>query len=254
MKQDERVRFDRALAQARRSAYPPGEYVGQESFMHASEIRDLAVRAGVGPGVSVLDLCCGVAGPGGFITAELGCTYLGVDSNPSAVAIARERAGGLSCRFEVATVPPVPPGPYDVVLLLETMLAFRDKQPLLRGISAALPAGGRFAFTVEEGRPLTGTERQVMPDADTVWLVPLPDLLSLLGEVGLEPRWTEEFSDAHRQTVDALVDSFAADREGIASGLGDQAVDELLAAHGLWSEWLATGRVRKLAIVAEKVR
>ena len=83
--------------------------------------------------MSVLDLCCGVAGPGRFITRELGCTYLGVDLSPSAIEIARERAGDLSCRFEVARIPPIPPGPFDVVLLLETMLAFPDKEPLLRG-------------------------------------------------------------------------------------------------------------------------
>ena len=45
-------------------AYGQGEYVDQQSFMRASEIRALAERAGVGPGVSVLDLCCGVGGPG----------------------------------------------------------------------------------------------------------------------------------------------------------------------------------------------
>lgn len=132
MKQDERVSFDRALGRARRSAYPPGEFVGQESFMRATEIRALAVRAGIGPGVSVLDLCCGVAGPGRFITAELGCAYLGVDSSASAIDIARERAADLPCRFEVARIPPLPPGRFDVVLLLETMLAFEDKEGLLR--------------------------------------------------------------------------------------------------------------------------
>ena len=33
MKQDERAPFDRALPRARLSAYPPGEFVGQEGFM-----------------------------------------------------------------------------------------------------------------------------------------------------------------------------------------------------------------------------
>jgi cyclopropane fatty-acyl-phospholipid synthase-like methyltransferase len=75
-----------ALEQARATAYPAGEYVGQESFMRASEVRTLARRARVGPGVSVLDLCCGVAGPGRMITAESGCHYLGVDYSASALA------------------------------------------------------------------------------------------------------------------------------------------------------------------------
>jgi SAM-dependent methyltransferase len=253
MKQDERVSFDRALGRARRAAYSPGEFVEQESFMRAGEIRALAVRAGIGPGVSVLDLCCGVAGPGRFVTAELGCSYLGVDSSASAIAIARERAAGLPCRFEVGRVPPVPQGPFDVVLLLETLLAFADKQTLLREIASALPAGGRFAFTVEEGQPLTEAERRQMPDADTVWLLPLSLLHSSLEQVGLRVGWVQEYSAAHREMADALIEAFAADRSAIAAQVGDRALDELLAAHRLWSGWLREGRVRKFALVAEKI-
>ena len=74
------------------AAFGPDEYVEQESFIRASEIRKLAEHAAVGRGVSVLDLCCGVGGPGRFLTRELGCDYLGVDASASAVAVARERA------------------------------------------------------------------------------------------------------------------------------------------------------------------
>ena len=161
------------------SAYPPGEFVDQESFMTATEIRALASRAGIAAGVRALDLCCGVAGPGRLITRELGCAYLGVDLSASAIDIARERAGDLPCRFEVARIPPVPPGPFDVVLLLETMLAFPDKEAVLAEVSRALGTGGRFAFTLEAGTPLTDAERERMPDADTVWLTPLEEVLML---------------------------------------------------------------------------
>ena len=153
--------------------------------MTAAEIRALAVRAGIGPGVRVLDLCCGIAGPGRFLARGLGCAYLGVDASASAVAIARRRAGDLPCRFAVAHVPPVPAGAFDVVLLLETMLAFADKDALLRGIAAALRPGGRFAFTLEAGRPLTRAERAAMPDADTVSLIPFDDMVRCLERAGL---------------------------------------------------------------------
>src|SRR3954471_20515785 len=145
MRQDERAPFDRALHRARVSAYAPGEFVGQEGFMTAGEIRALATQVGIGPGVTVLDVCCGAAGPGRFLTRELGCAYLGVDASPSAVAIARDRAGDLPCRFSVAQLPPVPPGAFDVVLLLESMLAFPDKDALVRAVGATLGRGGRFA-------------------------------------------------------------------------------------------------------------
>ena len=157
-------------------AYAPGE-----GFMTAGEIRALAVRAGIGPGVTVLDLCCGIAGPGRLLVQELGCVYLGVDASASAIALARERAGDLPCRFAVGQVPPLPAGPFDVVLLLETMLAFEDKDALVREIAAALRPGGRFAFTLEEGAPLTAAERAAMPNSDTVWLIPLDEMTASPG-------------------------------------------------------------------------
>ena len=252
MRQDERAPFVQALRRARMSAYAPGEFVEQESFMLAGEILALARRAGIAPGVSVLDLCCGVAGPGRFITQELGCTYLGVDVSSSAIDIARERASALPCRFEVSRIPPVPPGPFDVVLLLETMLAFPEKETLLHGISGALTSGGRFAFTMEEGLPLTDAERTSMPDADTVWLTPLQEILTSLERVGLVVCWQADCSLSHRAVADSLIDAFAADATEIAGQIGQEALEDLLAAHRLWSDWLRRGRVRKLAFVVEK--
>jgi len=252
VRQDERAPFVEALQRARVSAYAAGEFVGQESFMRAGEIRALARRAGIAPGISVLDLCCGVAGPGRLITRELGCAYLGVDFSASAIEIARESAGDLPCRFEVSRIPPIPRGPFDVVLLLETMLAFPEKQTLLQEISRALPTGGRFAFTMEEGLPLTEAERESMPDADTVWLTPLPEMLAALERVGLAVRWQDDCSRSHRAVADSLIAAFTADATDIAAQIGRPALDDLLAAHRLWSDWLRDGRVRKLALVTER--
>jgi SAM-dependent methyltransferase len=220
--------------------------------MRASEIAALAERAGIAPGVAVLDVCCGVAGPGRFLARELGCRYLGVDSSESAIGIARTRAGGLPCRFEVGRVPPLPRGTFDVVLLLETMLAFPDKETLVAEVARALPRGGRFAFTLEEGRPLTGAEQALMPDADTVWLTPLAEVEALLDRAGFAVRGRDDLSAAHRSAADALGAAFLADAKAIAAAVGRRALDELVAAHRLWSDWLATGRVRKIAVVAER--
>jgi len=252
MRHDDRARYDEALQGARVAAYAPGEFAGQESFMTASEIRALARRAGVGPGVAVLDLCCGVAGPGRLITRELGCDYLGVDTSAGALALARSRADGLGCRFAVAHVPPLPRGAFDVVLLLETMLAFADKEALIAAVAGALAPGGRFAFTLEEGEPLTEAERSAMPQADTVWPAPLDTVTAALDAAGLELVSRDDRTAAHRATAQALTDAFAADAAHIGGHLGRPALDDLLTAHRQWVAWLAGGRIRKLALVARR--
>ena len=139
-----------------------------------------------------------------------------------------------------------------MVLLLETMLAFPDKQTLLAQVSEALTTGGRFAFTMEEGVALTHSEHERMPDADTVWLTPLEELLTCLERVGLIVRWQADYSRSHRVMADSLITAFAADAEDIAAQIGRHALEELLVAHRLWSTWLRDGRVRKFALVAEK--
>jgi SAM-dependent methyltransferase len=241
-----------ALEQARASAYPAGEYVGQESFMRAAEVRRLAHRARVDAGVSVLDLCCGVAGPGRMITAESGCRYLGIDHSASALATAQLLAGHLPCRFEQAHLPPLPEGRFEVVFLLETMLAFPDKGTLVGEVARVLEPGGRFAFTVEEGRPLTQQERAQMPAADTVWPIGLTELTGVLRDAGLTVTWWREHSSAHHAIATALLGCYRADSAQIAGQIGKQATAELIAAHQLWSDWLGSGRVRKFAMVAEK--
>ena len=251
-----RAAYDDALRRTRTTAYAAvcgaDEFVGQESFMTAGEILALARRAGVRPGVSVLDLCCGVAGPGRLLMSELGCTYLGVDRDEGAVTLARARAVGLPGRFEVGEVPPLPAGRFDVVLLLETMLAFADKPALLRRVAAALEPGGRFAFTVEEGAPLTAVERAAMPDSRTVRPVPLPDLVAWSSRAGLEVRWTQDLTSGHARVAAALTDTLEADRARVGRLVGAGTLDRLVVAHRLWGEWLATGRVRKVAVVAER--
>jgi hypothetical protein len=91
-----------------------------------------------------------------------------------------------------------------------------------------------------------------MPDADTVWPVPLTQLVRSLRRVGLHVRWMDECTRSHRTTAAALARAYLAGRPAITDRVGQRAVDDLVAAHRLWSAWLGSGRVRKLAVVAEK--
>ena len=91
-----------------------------------------------------------------------------------------------------------------------------------------------------------------MPDSGTVWLTSLDEMATSLKRAGLVVTWQEDHSRAHRAMARALAGAFAADAEDIAAQIGRRALDELLAAHRLWIEWLDEGRVRKFALVAER--
>jgi SAM-dependent methyltransferase len=252
VKQDERTAFDDALRSARLSAYAPGEFVGQESFMQACDIRALARRAEIDARTRVMDLCCGVAGPGRLIAAETGCRYVGVDYSASALEIAADGAGGLDCRFVEARIPPVPREPCDVVLLLATFLAFADKQAVIDEVSAVLTPGGRFACTVLVGPPLTDHEQGAMPDADTVFPVAMRDLMAHLARGGFELTWQRDATIDNSRTAAALLAAYRADSDRIADCVGDRAYAELIAAHELWVDWLGSGRVRAVELIARR--
>ena len=119
-------------------------------------------------------------------------------------------------------------------------------------VARVLEPGGRFAFTVAEGRPLTGQERARMPASDSVWPVELAELTSVLRKAGLTVSWQQEYSYSHRATATALLRCYRADSPQIAGQIGTRATAELITAHQLWSDWLGSGRVRKFAMVAGK--
>jgi hypothetical protein len=123
---------------------------------------------------------------------------------------------------------------------------------LISEVTRVLEPGGRFAFTVEEGRPLTGPERARMPGADTVWPVELAELTGVLRDAGLAVTWRQDCSSAHHAMATALLRCYRADSPQIADQIGTQATVELIKAHQRWSDWLGSGRVRKFAMVAEK--
>ena len=90
-----------------------------------------------------------------------------------------------------------------------------------------------------------------MPEGDRIWLVTEEEFRVLLHAAGLQLRQVEDRTDAHAEVARRLAMAFARHREDITAGLGAKRCDEILAAHAQWVQWLAAGRVRKLAVVAE---
>ena len=243
-----------ALEEAKKAAFPPGQYVAQESFVSADEILWLARTAGLDSSSRVLDMCCGIGGPARHIVENTGCRLVGVDREETSIGEARRRAKerDLVVQFEVAEAPPAWDRKFDAVLLVETVLAFRDKRSLVRAVWELLENGGSFLLTLEEGDPLSPEEARLMPRSDTVWLASLGDFIALLNECGFAIRGWNEFTTAHQKIASSLADEYQRSSHKIAEEIGRSNLSSLLESHRLWSAWMEKGRVRKYGIVATK--
>lgn len=134
------------------------------------------------------------------------------------------------------------------------MLAFADKERLAREVRRLLRPGGRFGLTLEEGRPLSQAERQLVSGGENVWLITESAFVDLLETAGFRVRRIADHTAAHADVARRLAKAFRRDRAAISAETGEEACDELIATHERWAEWLGARRVRKLALVAELPR
>jgi len=250
-----RARWAALLAEIAAPAFGSGEYVGQESMVTASEVRELARAAGIAAGTRVVDLCCGTAGPGALIAAETGCHLLGVDASVEAAVLARERADAWRCAARTAFAAgdalhaPLTQG-FDAALLLETMLGIEDKTALLREVGRLLVPGGRFALTLEAGEPLTPAERGALPGGD-VWFTPEAAFWALLTGAGFQVTWSRDLTMGHAALTWRLVEAYEGARGRIVAEMGESHWAQLVGQHRAFARWMDAGRLRKVAMVAQ---
>ena len=112
---------------------------------------DLARLAGIGAGMSVLDVGSGVGGPARLLAQAYGCTVTGVDLSEPFVEAARyltERtgqSGNVSFLAGSALVLPFEDGRFDAALLQHVAMNIADRPLLYREIRRVLKPGGKFA-------------------------------------------------------------------------------------------------------------
>ncbi len=242
-----------AMEIAKREAFPPGQYIHQESFVDAQEVETLVSQAGVKKTTRVLDLCCGVGGPAIHIAKVSGCDLVGVDRDPGAVLLANRRASeaGVKAEFLVSEVPPALSSTFEVVTFFETVLAFPDKEALFTSVAQLLEVRGRLVMTYEEGSGLTKSERATMPESSTVCLIPQVAMNQVLGACGFRPLYTQNLTSAHARVAEKLWSGYSQHRASLERAMGAKGTARLIDSHRLWADWLTSGRVRKFGVVAQ---
>ena len=160
-------------------------------------------QAGIGPGVSVLDLCCGVAGPGRFIAREPGCAYLGVDQSRPRIEH-RPRAGrrpALSLRGR-ARIPPLPAGRSTWCSCSRRCSRSPTRSRCCGGSPRALAARRAVRLHAGGGRAAHGGRAAAHARRRHGLAHPARRDARRCERVGLVVRWQEDCSASHRAVAE----------------------------------------------------
>jgi len=110
------------------------------------------MRAGLAPGMSVLDIGCGAGDVSFLAAAFVGPTgkVLGIDQSPDSVALASERAksaGLTNVRFEVGVLENLQQaGPFDALVGRLILLYLQDTAATLKKLAELVRPGGLIIF------------------------------------------------------------------------------------------------------------
>lgn len=123
------------------------------------------------PGLTLLDVGCGVGGPARMAAAHHGCRVTGIDLSPDFVDLARSLTARLGLTSEVtfdvgsATDLPYPDGSFARAMVNHVGMNIADKARLFAEVRRALESDGLFAV-YEQMRTGDGELRYPLPWAD----------------------------------------------------------------------------------------
>jgi SAM-dependent methyltransferase len=172
------------------------------------------------PTDTVLDVGCGIGGPGRFLADRFGCSVLGVDLLPLRVEVAQaltDRTGlseRITYRVADATNLPVDDGALAQVWMLDVGIHVHDKKALFAELARALRPGGIFVMHDQTG-PLPPSMRPATRRAP--FIAPsLPQLMRYVEGAGLRVlRWQDSSARVveHQRPMKAHLEQRAARTE-----------------------------------------
>lgn len=204
--------------------YPAGfEHI---SFLTLPEMRGMAAELALTEGSVLVDLACGMGGPGLWIARETGAQLIGIDISSVALEKARERAAAL--RLPSARYVPgafantgLDGGSADGAMSVDALQYAPDKQAALDEAARVLRPGGRLVFVCFEleaarlaGLPVLGTD-------------PVGDYRPVLDRAGFDVLSYAETA-GWRERVTATYQAAADARSALTEEMGEAACGALL--------------------------
>jgi ubiquinone/menaquinone biosynthesis C-methylase UbiE len=203
----------------------------------ADRLTDMMVeKLTIGAGSRVLDLGCGVGGPGVRIARLTGAQVTGISVSQEQVKLANSLAEstGLADRavFQQANAMklPFPAQSFDAVIALESIPHMPDRGQVLAQIRRMLRPGGRLVLTdLFERAPIPAAKQPTVDRFHNSFMstmVQAEDYPPMLRRAGL---WFEEILDISEQTLRKSFLWFSARmnqaQPGLETTFGDKAAD-----------------------------
>jgi ubiquinone/menaquinone biosynthesis C-methylase UbiE len=188
--------------------YPDGfEHI---SFLTLEEMRDMARELRLHDGATLVDLACGMGGPGLWIAREANARLIGLDISHVALEHARARAAGAGladratyARGEFARTG-LDTATVDGIMTVDALQYAPDKQAAVDEIARVLRPDGRFVFACFEFDPVRVAGLPIF-GAD-----PVGDYRPHLERGGFDvlryeetPAWRDRVTAAYQAVIDA---------------------------------------------------
>ena len=191
---------------------------GSETPAEAQEglIKELIARAGIGQGLRILDVGCGIGGSSIYLARNFGAKVTGITLSKvqAEMASAAAESDGLDVSFRVMDAQDLsfaPDEQFDCIWSIEAISHFHKKKSFFDQASKLLVPGGVIAITDWFGKKgLSDSERtELLEPIERGMLIELntlEDYLQMMADAGTVVQETGNLSDNVAQTWDFGLD------------------------------------------------
>jgi sarcosine/dimethylglycine N-methyltransferase len=221
----------------------------QDHYGGLAAVDALAERARLGPGVRLLDVCCGLGGPARYLARKYGVDVVGVDLNqgraPAASRLTALVGLAQNVRFVRgdATRLPFADGSFDAAIAQEAFLHIADKDQLFAACRRVLQPGGRLAYTdwIAFAGLRADDRRRLAEGIMANDIQSFDGYRALLAEAGFREVEAEDLSAAWRDILKERLEMFRGMQADTVRLFGAERHARYIAAYEFFVERIAAG-------------